>query len=74
MAEQDKPEQEQTTAARERQFQVSTNRGRARHKLRYVESSVATGDAGECRLCRPSLSSEPDDSEQCDLEPHDDNS
>ena len=72
MAEQEKPEQEQTSGARERQFQVSTNRGRARHKLRYVESSVATGDEGECRLCRPNLSPEPENGEQCDVEPHDD--
>ncbi len=34
---------------RHRVYQVSANRERASHKLRYVERSVASD--GECRLC-----------------------
>lgn len=48
---------------RQRVYQVSANRGRSRHKLRYVESSVA--DNGDCRLCVGALS--PDEQE---LEPN----
>ncbi|KAA8985238.1 MULTISPECIES: hypothetical protein [Gammaproteobacteria] len=37
-----------------RRYQVSANRGRARHRLRYVESGGATEEQseGECGLCR----------------------
>lgn len=45
---------ESTTAARDRVFQVSSNRGLARHKMRYVEAS-APAQAGECRMCVGSL-------------------
>lgn len=51
----DKTDHEQTE--RERVFQISANRGRSRHKLRYVESSL--NDTGDCRLCVGALS--PDD-------------
>jgi len=51
----DKTDNEKTE--RERVFQISANRGRSRHKLRYVESSLS--DTGDCRLCVGALS--PDD-------------
>lgn len=41
-------------AARERVFQVSSNRGAARHRMRYVEAS-APAQAGDCRMCVGSL-------------------
>lgn len=44
------PDTVPVTAARERVFQVSSNRGSARHKMRYVEASAPT-QAGECRMC-----------------------
>lgn len=49
---------------RQRVYQVSANRGRSRHKLRYVESSVA--DTGDCRLCVGALSPEDKEPEQTD--------
>ncbi|OZB06763.1 MAG: hypothetical protein B7X54_00960 [Idiomarina sp. 34-48-12] len=53
----DKTDNEKTEHERERVFQISANRGRSRHKLRYVESSLS--DTGDCRLCVGALS--PDD-------------
>lgn len=53
----DKTEEKQTEQERERVFQISANRGRSRHKLRYVESSLS--ETGDCRLCVGTLS--PDD-------------
>lgn len=38
---------------RDRVFQVSSNRGGGRHRVRYVEGSAP--EAGECRLCVGSL-------------------
>ncbi|XOZ34755.1 hypothetical protein ACMDCT_05870 [Halomonadaceae bacterium KBTZ08] len=37
-----------------RRYQVSTNRGQARHHVRYVESGGAVEElgSGECDLCR----------------------
>ncbi|MGM0450841.1 MAG: hypothetical protein ACQERE_08440 [Pseudomonadota bacterium] len=37
-----------------RRYQVSANRGRARHRLRYVESggAIEEQNEGECGLCR----------------------
>jgi hypothetical protein len=35
-----------------RKYQVSTNRGHARHKVRYVESGGGEADPN-CRLCTP---------------------
>lgn len=58
------PEDTETTQAHEgddtgqrqqpRRYQVSANRGRARHRLRYVESggAIEEQDEGECGLCR----------------------
>ncbi|PHR65910.1 hypothetical protein LG272_06945 [Pseudidiomarina marina] len=62
----DKSDDKQAEHERERVFQISANRGRSRHKLRYVESSVS--DTGDCRLCVGALSPDeessalPDDS------------
>lgn len=38
---------------RQEVYQVSANRGRGKHKLRYVERSQAAQDDGECRMCQP---------------------
>lgn len=35
-----------------RRFAVSANRGRARHRMRYVETGGATVDTGECNFCQ----------------------
>lgn len=40
---------------REGIYQISTNRGQARHRVRYVESSAPP--EGECRLCVGTLPS-----------------
>lgn len=47
---QDEPEQRHQP----QRYQVSTNRGRARHRLRYIESGGAAEEEaeGECGLCR----------------------
>lgn len=51
---------------RERKFSVSTNRGKASHRVRYVEAGGAGVDIDECTFCEamPDLSDaaqEPDD-------------
>ena len=38
-------------------YQVSTNRGRASHKLRYVEASAPAD--GDCRMCIGSIADLP---------------
>lgn len=43
---------------RDRVFQVSSNRGLGRHRVRYVEGSAPA--SGECRLCVGSLADHPD--------------
>jgi len=43
---------------RDRIFQVSSNRGGGRHRVRYVEGSVP--ETGECRLCVGSLADQPE--------------
>ena len=43
---------------RDRVFQVSSNRGGSRHRVRYVEGSAP--EAGECRLCVGSLADQPE--------------
>ena len=48
-----------TDRDRDRVFQVSTNRGSAQHKLRYVESSVAADELADCRMCRTALVAQP---------------
>ncbi|MGM0563880.1 MAG: hypothetical protein ACQES2_06080 [Pseudomonadota bacterium] len=37
----------------DRRFAVSTHRGGARHRVRYVERGGGTDDSDECRLCQP---------------------
>lgn len=51
-------------ATRERIYQVSSNRQRANHKLRYVESSAPA--AGECKFCIGSLADTPADTDDQD--------
>ncbi|TYC62604.1 hypothetical protein FMN52_02280 [Marinobacter sp. BW6] len=43
---------------RDRKFSVSANRGKASHKVRYVEAGGAAVDADECTFCQsvPDLS------------------
>lgn len=48
-----------TDRDRDRVFQVSTNRGSAQHKLRYVEASVAADELADCRMCRSALVAPP---------------
>lgn len=48
-----------TDRDRDRVFQVSTNRGSAQHKLRYVEASVAADELADCRMCRTALVAQP---------------
>ncbi|WP_404400075.1 hypothetical protein LG288_09835 [Idiomarina seosinensis] len=61
--------------SRERVYQVSSNRGSSKHKLRYVEASLPADR--DCRLCVGSLADiteQPKDTEQDDDEssPHED--
>ena len=42
---------------RDRIYQVSTNRGRSSHKLRYVEASAPAD--GDCRMCIGSIADLP---------------
>lgn len=42
---------------RDRIYQVSTNRGRSSHKLRYVEASAPAD--GDCRMCIGSIADQP---------------
>ncbi|WP_166253558.1 hypothetical protein [Marinobacter salicampi] len=37
---------------RDRKFAVSANRGRASHKVRYVEAGGATVDTEDCTFCQ----------------------
>jgi hypothetical protein len=42
------------SSQRAERYQISSNRGAATHKVRYVESGG--GDANEnCRVCKPAL-------------------
>ncbi|WP_404364428.1 hypothetical protein [Marinobacter sp.] len=45
---------------RDRKFSVSANRGRASHKIRYVEAGGAAVDTEDCTFCQsvPELSSD----------------
>lgn len=36
----------------QRRFQVSSNRGAARHRVRYLETGGAAVDTGECTFCQ----------------------
>lgn len=37
---------------RDRKFSVSSNRGKASHKLRYVEAGGAAVDTEDCTFCQ----------------------
>lgn len=60
-------EQEQPTeplseeAQRQQVYQISANRGRAKHKMRYVERSLE--DTGDCRLCVGAIRPEEEDTD-----------
>ena len=58
-----------TDRERDRVFQVSTNRGSAQHKLRYVEASVAAEELQDCRMCRVALTPQQPVAKQPDSEP-----
>lgn len=47
-----------TVTRRDRKFAVSTNRGKASHRVRYVEAGGAGVDIDECTFCEamPDLS------------------
>ena len=47
-----------STERRDRKFAVSANRGKANHKVRYVEAGGAAVDTQECTFCQsvPGLS------------------
>lgn len=57
-----------TDRERDRVFQVSTNRGSAQHKLRYVEASVAAEELQDCRMCRVAITPQPAAPKQPDPE------
>ena len=48
------------TERRDRKFSVSANRGKASHKVRYVEAGGAAVDTEECTFCQsvPDLSAD----------------
>lgn len=46
-----------TDKLRDRVYQMSSNRGRSSHKLRYIEASAPAADA--CRLCVGSIADMP---------------
>ena len=58
-----KTSNDQAVERRDRKFAVSSNRGRANHKLRYVESGGASVDTEDCTLCQ-SLPESPSTDEQ----------
>jgi hypothetical protein len=52
--------QNSSVERRDRKFSVSANRGKASHKVRYVEAGGAAVDTEECTFCQavPELSGE----------------
>lgn len=64
--------EDSNSSRRDRKFSVSSNRGRASHKLRYVEAGGAAVDIEDCTFCQsmPELSDGDDgDSGGGDKEP-----
>ncbi|OOE54906.1 hypothetical protein BZG13_15110 [Salinivibrio sp. ML323] len=60
---------EKTIPERERRrFAVSANRGKASHRIRYVETGGASVDNEECTFCQavPGLSDQPENEESRD--------
>lgn len=45
-------------------FAISTHRGGARHRVRYVERGGGADDSDECRLCQPTIKSHSEKSEK----------
>ena len=52
------PRDNSPSERRDRKFSVSANRGKASHKVRYVEAGGAAVDTEECTFCQsvPDLS------------------
>ncbi|WBA17104.1 hypothetical protein [Salinivibrio kushneri] len=52
----------------QRRFAVSANRGKASHRIRYVETGGASVDNEECTFCQavPGLSEQPEKEESRD--------
>ena len=52
------PQKGESEGRRDRKFAVSSNRGKARHRLRYVETGGAAVDIEDCTFCQvtPDLS------------------
>ena len=46
------PENQEQTERKNRRFAVSANRGRASHRVRYVETGGAAVDTEECTFCQ----------------------
>ncbi len=44
--------QNSSVERRDRMFSVSANRGKASHKVRYVEAGGAAVDTDECTFCQ----------------------
>jgi hypothetical protein len=55
-----------STERRDRKFSVSANRGKATHKVRYVEAGGAAVDTDGCTLCEsaPDLSADSKEEEK----------
>lgn len=47
------PSSGQASERSDRKFSVSSNRGKASHKLRYVEVGGAAVDTEDCTFCQP---------------------
>ncbi|WP_417514793.1 hypothetical protein [Marinobacter sp.] len=58
MSENKSATEKDTGDRRDRKFSVSTNRGKASHRVRYVEAGGAAVDIDECTFCEstPDLS------------------
>jgi hypothetical protein len=52
------PSRDRSMERRDRKFSVSANRGKASHRVRYVEAGGAAVDTEECTFCQsvPDLS------------------
>ncbi|SFR45892.1 hypothetical protein SAMN05216203_0490 [Marinobacter daqiaonensis] len=48
-----KPPERASEQPQDRRFSVSSNRGKARHQIRYVESGGAIVDTEDCTFCQP---------------------
>ena len=48
----EEPENQEQSDRKNRRFAVSANRGRASHRVRYVETGGAAVDTEECTFCQ----------------------